>query len=104
MKARPFKWIVDRFQECSATEADHVRIIIPGPAGELMLPVITRGNREGTRNWSWNGDTEKPTLRPSIRTQGHDFVSHCWVSDGKAQFCMDTSHEMRGQVIVTQDN
>jgi hypothetical protein len=73
------------------------------------LPVILRGTRDGTNCWTWNGDTEKPTLRPSVRTQGVDsredgqygkpYVCHTWVNDGQAQFLNDCTHELRGQTI-----
>jgi Family of unknown function (DUF6527) len=83
-------------------EATHVRLNFPGPFGLLTLPVIIKGTREGTGCWTWNGDTEKPTLRPSVLTQGGrggKVRCHTWVTDGQAQFLDDCSHELRGQTV-----
>ena len=48
----------------------------------LELPVITSGRREGTNRWTWNGDLEKPTLRPSIKTtHSTRKISHLWLTE-----------------------
>ena len=108
MKAQPMKFDgVRTYNRCEANEATHVNIIMPGPSGFICLPVQIKGTREGTGNWTWNGDTENPTLKPSILTKGYDdrqepskmFVCHSWVSDGKAQFLGDSTHEFAGQTI-----
>lgn len=80
---------------CGAKEATHVTLNIPGPTGLLTLPVIQNGTRAGTGCWTWNGDTEAPTLRPSVLTEGHNFRCHSWINDGCAQFLADCSHELR---------
>lgn len=58
-----------------------------------MLPVILKGKRDGTNAWTWNGNLEIPTLRPSIRTEyanekGERKVIHYWLNDGMCQ-CLD---------------
>jgi hypothetical protein len=120
MKALPVKSINDNYIE----EATHVIIKIPGPSGQLILPILLKGTREGTRCWSWNGDTDKPTLRPSVlHTSGHYtdsespcwcsynrehpdekvvftcFRCHSWVNDGQAIFLSDSTHEFKGQTL-----
>ena len=114
MKAQPCKLVSDKgYQSCSIEEATHLTIDIPGPSGRKTLPFQIRGRREGTGNWTWNGDTEKPTLRPSILTQGTvynggepadkinwpAFRCHTWITDGTAQYLDDCSHELRGATI-----
>lgn len=88
---------------CAIEEATHVTLNIPGPTGVLTLPVMLRGTREGTGNWTWNGSIEAPTLRPSVLTQGHneqgDFRCHSWITDGQAQFLDDCDHAMRGTTV-----
>lgn len=98
---------------CSADEATHVTLIIPGPSGRITLPVIQHGTRAGTGCWTWNGSTEAPTLRPSVLTTGRNFLGgeptdkanwpefrcHTWINDGKAQFLDDCSHEHRGKTL-----
>ena len=111
MKAKPVKLVYgEGYFDCAIEEATHVKLKFPGPSGTLHLPVILKGTRDGTNCWSWNGDTEKPTLRPSVLTQGVDCregfpnygqktVCHTWVNDGQAQFLDDCTHELRGQTV-----
>lgn len=58
---------------------------------------------EGPRAWSFNGDTERPTLRPSILFRGDERGNgghrcHSFVTDGRIQFLADCTHAMRGRV------
>jgi hypothetical protein len=100
MKAKPVKLVYgEGYKDCLIEEATHVTLNIPGPAGKLTLPVIIKGKREGTGNWTWNGDTESPTIRPSVLTTNHEFRCHSWINDGNAQFLPDCSHELVGQTV-----
>lgn len=100
MKAQPVKLIYgEGYELCSVEEATHITINIPGPTGHLTLPVIRRGTREGTGCWSWNGSTDSPTLRPSVKTTGHDYVCHSWITGGSAQFLDDSTHEYAGSTV-----
>ena len=120
MKARPMKLIYgEGYIESAISEATHVKLNFPGPVGTLHLPVILRGTRDGTNCWTWNGDTESPTLKPSVLHEGtlpmtdaeyqgamsgtpvepRPYRCHTWVTDGKAQFLDDCSHELRGQTV-----
>ena len=100
MRARPVQLVYgEGYLPCSIEEATHITLNIPGPSGRLTLPVITKGSRKDACCWTWNGDTEKPTLKPSVLTEGHDFRCHTWITDGKAQFLGDCSHELVGQTI-----
>lgn len=118
MKAQPCKIIPgEGYVPCATEEATHLTINIPGPSGLLTLPVQIKGRREGTGNWTWNGDTEKPTLRPSVLTQGHNFLGgdatdkanwpayrcHTWINEGHAQFLDDCDHSLRGQTVALLD-
>lgn len=120
MRAKPVILVPgEGYREVPAAEATHVTLNFPGPAGQITLPVIQRGTRAGTGCWTWNGDTEKPTLRPSFGTDGtyelteaeYDAIRagktieprayrcHTWVTDGRAQFLEDTTHELRGRTV-----
>jgi hypothetical protein len=124
LKAKPVKNVPgEGFVRCTVEECTHVAIRMPGPSGLLHLPVILKGRREGTGCWTWNGDTEKPTLRPSLLTQGNyplteeecdrldaggaveprPYRCHTWVNDGQAQHLDDTSHELRGKTVDLLD-
>lgn len=84
---------------CAVEEATHVTLHIPGPVGMLTLPVMLKGKREGTGNWTWNGSTTAPTLRPSVLNTGHGHRCHTWITDGQAQYLDDCSHDLRGQTV-----
>lgn len=120
MKAKPVKLVYgEGYVDASVEDATHITLNFPGPVGLLTLPVITKGSREGTNCWTWNGDTEKPTLRPSVRTQGfyritdeehallmsgqkvdpRPYCCHTWVNDGRAQFLTDCTHDLVNQTV-----
>lgn len=86
MKALPVKLVpVTGYVPCEASEATHVTLNIPGPTGRLTPPVIQGGTREGTGCWTWNGSTEAPTLRPSVKTDSwQGWICHSWINDGCA--------------------
>src|SRR6266404_966629 len=110
MKAKPIIFESGSYVQVEPELATHVKIHLPGPSGERFLPIIIKGRREGTGKWTWNGDVDKPTLKPSILTQSghfdpsqkdrpcwcsyykehpeetpvfHCFCCHTWINDGK---------------------
>lgn len=128
MKAKPVIFVPDKgFVGCPADMATHLTLRLPGPAGLLTLPVMIKGTREGTGKWTWNGDTNSPTLRPSVLVKAGHFAAdqkaknrcwcdynrehpdegnqsscfqcHSWISDGKIQFLPDSSHALSGKTI-----
>ena len=107
MKAKPVKREGKTDIPCAPEEADAVWLHCPGPFPNRRIPVILRGERRGTGCWSWNGDTERPTLRPSILSTGHTesgaFRCHSFVSEGRIEFLMDCSHAHRGQTLDLLD-
>jgi hypothetical protein len=60
-------------------------------------------------SWDFNGNTEKPTFKPSIlskvsRPDGtKTMVCHSFVTDGKIQYLPDCTHELTGQTIEMPD-
>lgn len=133
MKAKPVKLVQGEgyvhYVQCSIEEATHVSINIPGPNGVITLPIIGRSTREGTGGWNWNGSVDSPTLNPSVLTINGHFMAdhsgrcwcdynrehpddqkvfecfrcHTWITDGKAQFLEDCSHQYRGQTLDLLD-
>lgn len=97
MKAKPMRLTTTGNVPCEPEIATHIWLRLPGPSGYICLPVVLgNATRRGTKCWSWNGDTEKPTLKPSIRTTpagGVGYLCHSWVNGGKVQFLSDCSHE-----------
>ncbi len=61
-------------------------------------------NRLNAR-WSFNGDLEKPTFSPSIKstwTQGENHIPqicHFFVRNGKIEYCEDCTHDLRGKTV-----
>jgi len=104
MKARPMKQTDSGQIDCTPEEATHVWLNMPGPLPYRCIPIV-HGNatRKGTPCWSWNGDVEKPTLKPSIRTKGggtkNSIVCHSFVNDGKVQFLGDCTHEFANKTV-----
>lgn len=105
MKAKPVRLETGRgYVQCSVEDATHVSLLIPGPTGLLTLPVMTKGKREGTGCWTWNGSTDAPTLRPSVLTRHHEWRCHSWITDGAAQFLDDCSHELKGTTVPLREH
>lgn len=130
MKARPIKMVKrkngigSKRIQCSPDEATHIELKFPlehiyvdwdyfgtiereYPLLYVIIPIQTKGTREGTGNWTWNGSVEKPTIRPSIlRTKkfaGKEYRCHCWVNDGKVKFLSDCSHDKANEIIDLLD-
>lgn len=101
MISQPLKYSDNKFGPCIPEEATHLKFRMPGPVGQLVLPIMIGGTRTGTNNWTWNGDIDKPTLRPSVLTSNDRLGLRChtWINDGMAVFLDDTTHELRGQTI-----
>ncbi|MEI8289804.1 MAG: DUF6527 family protein [Verrucomicrobiota bacterium] len=91
MKAKPFNFDGKVYRPCDPKDATHLSMRLPCGCYALMLPVMIGGTRSGTPNWTWNGDVEKPTVKPSVLTRSHDFVCHSFINDGVMQFLSDTT-------------
>lgn len=77
------------YETCKdVNQATHIRLHFPGPLPNRIIPVSTKTKESGS--WFWNGDTEKPTITPSIISRGEDengfHVCHSFVTDGKNTF------------------
>lgn len=105
MKARAVKLVEgEGYVDCIKGEATHVTINFPSHVGVLTLPVIIKGTRAGTGCWTWNGDLDKPTLRPSVLTTNNAGLRcHSWVNNGQAQFLSDCSHDLAGKTVDLLD-
>lgn len=73
-----------------------------GYDGIHLLPVncdLTEINKPA---WNWNGDLEKPTLSPSILSQGY-CRCHSFLTDGVFNFLTDSDHPLSGQSVPMPD-
>lgn len=103
MKAQPLRQTSNGYESCAAADATHVMLNMPGPIQTRIIPVIQRGTRQGTHCWSWNGDVDKPTLKPSILSDDGTNRCHTFVNDGRVQFLEDCTHELKGQTADLLD-
>lgn len=81
----PGDWVFDRRKD--AVRKEFVTIWFGCPCGEcgaIGLPVTT-GNKE-PQAWLWDGDEEKPTLKPSIRRM-EKCLWHGFLTDGVFKEC-----------------
>lgn len=103
MKAQPLRLTETGYEPCEATEATHICLNVPGPIPARIIPVMQKGKREGTGNWTWNGNVDAPTLRPSVLTRMPSSlgirVCHSFIKDGQIQFLADCSHEFAGKIM-----
>ncbi len=51
--------------------------------------------------WTWNGDRERPTFKPSVlvRGGGSNVRCHSFVREGRIEFLKDCSHRLAGQTV-----
>lgn len=82
---------------CEPGEATHLWFWLANEDHPRCLPVQTKGTRAGTGNWTWNGDREKPTLRPSLATNFGTHKCHVWINDGLVQHLVDCTCGLAGQ-------
>lgn len=86
----------------------------PGCGDEHVVPTT------GLSAWGYNGSLERPTLTPSVLVRaGHHaphwkpgdecwcgkdyafscYVCHSFVTEGRIQFCGDSTHALAGQTV-----
>lgn len=80
-----------------------VGFVCPGCGGYHEMGVRKVGDAPV---WSWNGDTEHPTLSPSVLfandhpTKGPGAERcHSFVREGRIQFLGDCTHSLAGQTV-----
>lgn len=103
MKARPLKRVNQEFVDCRIDEVEYLELKFPCVLQQRILPVILKGKREGTKNWTWNGDVDFPTLRPSVHSRDNYFLCHSFVTDGVVEFLNDSTHDKSGMKISLLD-
>lgn len=100
MKAQPMILTKSGYKKCVVNEATHLQFTVPSDQELIqILPVILKGNRQNTGSWTWNGDTNSPTLKPSVLITFDGFRCHSFITDGHARFLNDCSHSSAGKTI-----
>ena len=92
------------YEKSESEDATHVMLHLPCQEDTLVIPVILKGKREGTNCWSWNGDTEKPTLKPSVLVYGsNNSKSHSFINNGIVKYLKDSTHNLSGQEVELKE-
>ena len=102
MKAMPVIRIDTNWVACLKKDATHLVMHFPFEdkiLKERILPIQIKGSRKDTNYWSWNGDIDKPTLKPSIKTKYNNIICHSFVNDGIIEFLNDCTHEMKDRKL-----
>jgi len=89
----------------------NVAIMCPGcKCHHIIATVVPQTN--GAK-WDFNGNMEKPTFRPSLLVKTGSYacpgfkdpegippvICHSFITDGKIQFCGDSTHELKNQTV-----
>lgn len=88
----------------SLGRGDDLEFWCPG-CGELHRIPATGDWQPHRPVWGFNGDTDRPTLTPSILRRigpfpdGHTEVCHSFLRDGRLEFLSDCTHELKGQTV-----
>lgn len=85
--------------ECGTLSGDHEWAFYC-PGCKQYHSFVTERVSSGGPEWSWNGDTEKPTFWPSLLVNGsNEKRCHSWVRDGRIEYLADCWHDMRGKTV-----
>jgi len=91
------------YDPCEPSEATHIRLHLPGPMPNRILPV----QPNSPKGWNWNGSVDAPTVLPSVLSrggrEGRETVCHSFITDGRVQFLTDCTHEFAGQTMDLLD-
>lgn len=84
-----------------------------------VMPLGIRGDAISGPKWSFNGNFEKPTFKPSVlvtwnepsdvegefddESKDKQFRCHSFVTDGRIQFLSDCTHSLAGQTVDLPD-
>jgi hypothetical protein len=107
VKAVPLKMNEARYDPCPVAEATHVLLNMPGRTfSKTRILPLKRPLPEGgfSSGWEWNGDTEAPTITPSINTTNAHGVCHSLITNGNCAYLSDCTHADVGQTLTLLDD
>ncbi|GAB0156239.1 hypothetical protein CHRYSEOSP005_15030 [Chryseobacterium sp. Alg-005] len=62
---------------------------------------VNTNDKWGNVVWDFNGNLDKPTVRPSILVHPNHKNGRChsFITDGKIQYLIDCDHELAGETV-----
>ena len=108
MKAIPIRLIerdgLNVQERCEPKDAQYLILKFPSDDDVRMIPVQPN-NKTRSGAWSWNCDTEKVTIRPSVLADGDDKDRrwHCWLNDGIVSYLSDSIPDFANKHIPLDD-
>ncbi len=84
--------------EGGAGEGDRYLFYCPG-CERIHFYTVNSPHRP---NWTFNGDTERPTFSPSLLMYGRDasdVLCHLFVREGRIEYCGDCPHGLAGSTV-----
>ena len=85
--------------ECPGCEMGFHRL----PVNWCPPGLVESPHQQGKPHWEFNGNLERPTFKPSIRSQQPwkeaERVCHSFVTDGRIQFLDDCTHLLKGETV-----
>jgi len=96
-------------------EKGNVAIFCPGCKCEHVIATVQPQSNGAI--WSFNGNMDKPTFKPSLLIRTGSFacpgfedppelppsVCHSFITDGLIQFLTDCTHSLKGQTVELPD-
>ncbi len=77
------------------------------PGCKIHHAYWTKSPSSNGAKWTFNGDLDKPTFRASLLNtwpqDGKNNVCHLFVTDGKIEYCADSTHELAGKTIEMEE-
>jgi hypothetical protein len=102
MKAKPIRFVDGTMIECSVAEATHIRLNLPCPISDRIIPISLTDDITSSPCWFWNGSTDRPTLQPSLLTRSPGSkmnICHSFIVEGEVKFLEDSTHDNAGKTL-----
>ncbi len=72
------------------------------PLWAILCPGCNEPHTIDSR-WTFSGDADSPTFRPSLHVKTDDSCCHSFVTAGRIKFLADCSHALAGQTVDLPD-
>ncbi len=81
----------DTIRSIRMADGDGIGFYCPGCGSMHVVPI------NGSKAWGYNGNPDSPTLTPSVKVTSQDGVCHFFLTDGRLNYCGDSTHALPNQ-------